>query len=214
MLHWFRYGASMVDGRPVVTAQLRGVSGTRLHFRLETGWGDLLEVVQADTGPESDSAPIFVRWPAAPDILNYGREAYAEHGLLCAVAREQPAVDVVHRTVILRGGQRQLFEEVVVVWWNTTDQNRRLVRVDAHQEDGIDLIKRQRARKQSLAQHHADLLVDLSLYASRRPILAAVRHAVQAAHGVQKGRRSPELLAWLSVAYFADHEGTVPMPEE
>lgn len=58
-------------------------------------------MVQTDTGPQADGSSIFVRGFASSHVLDNGRETNAKHGLLCAVAREQPAVDVVYWTVIL-----------------------------------------------------------------------------------------------------------------
>lgn len=106
-LHWSRYRAGIVDGRPIVAAQLF-VMKQHLSKILRTRsvenrrWKDsLLQMMQADIGPELNGLLICVSCHAPFHIVDDSREADAQHRLLGTVACEQPAVNVVYRAVSL-----------------------------------------------------------------------------------------------------------------
>jgi hypothetical protein len=104
-LHWSRYRAGIVDGRPIVAAQLFVM---KQHFSkiLRTWsvknqrWKDnLLQMMQANISPQLNGLLICVSCHASFHIVYDSREADAQYRLLGTVACEQPTVNVVYRAV-------------------------------------------------------------------------------------------------------------------
>lgn len=138
----------------------------------------------ADRGKQPHGSLIFGRGGVAVNPAHDLGEANAEHGLLGAIPRKKPAIDVLIPLLVYKPGSALASAENAV--WGGAYVGRR-VRIVAHQEHGVDLGERERARQQGLPERHADLLVDLAVHRGAAEVLA-ICYSVQAAHAVQEGR--------------------------